>query len=101
MLPAERARVGTLGAGPGIATQRIDAGTRLVVVDALVSGTHEPGSSHYELLRAFTDDATLRQAGKEFDTHCYRTHEFGDSVLIERRAKIARIDTQPGQLIAA
>src|SRR5439155_27225434 len=69
-------RVGTLGAGPGIATQRIDAGTRLVVVDALVSGTHEPGSSHYELLRAFTDDATLGQAGKEFDTHWYSTHEF-------------------------
>ena len=27
----------------------------LRVVDAILSGTHEPGTSHYELLRAFTD----------------------------------------------
>jgi S-adenosylmethionine:tRNA ribosyltransferase-isomerase len=94
-------RFGTVGAGPGIATQRVGASTRLAVVDALVSGTHEAGSSHYELLRAFTDDATLRRAGKELDAHRYRTHEFGDSVLIERRAKIESIDTQTGQLVAA
>lgn len=94
-------RFGTVGAGPGIATQRIGPHTRLAVVDALVSGAHEPGTSHYELLRAFTDDATLRQATKEFETHRYRTHEFGDSVLIERRAKISSVDTGPGQLVAA
>ena len=31
----------------------------LRVVDAILSGTHEPDSSHYQLLRAFVDDATL------------------------------------------
>ena len=31
----------------------------LRVVDAILSGTHERGTSHYELLRAFADDATL------------------------------------------
>ena len=30
------------------------------VVDALVSGTHEPGSSHHELLRAFVGDGDAR-----------------------------------------
>ena len=52
---------GRVRAGDGIATGRIGPGTRLRVVDAIVSGTHEPGTSHYELLRAFQDDATLRR----------------------------------------
>jgi len=39
------------------------------------------------LLQAFAADATLRRAGKELDAMSYRTHEFGDSVLIERRAQ--------------
>jgi S-adenosylmethionine:tRNA ribosyltransferase-isomerase len=76
-----------IGAGPGLATQRIGALTPLRVVDAIVSGTHEPGSSHYLLLRAFADDAVLRDADAALDAHGYRTHEFGDSVLIERQAR--------------
>jgi S-adenosylmethionine:tRNA ribosyltransferase-isomerase len=75
---------GRVRAGAGLATQRIGAGTRLRVVDALLSGTHEPGSSHHELLRAFTDDTTLGRVDDELGTHDYRTHEFGDSVLLER-----------------
>ena len=46
----------------------------------------EPGTSHYELLRAFADDATLRSATEELEANRYRTHEFGDSVLIEKAA---------------
>jgi S-adenosylmethionine:tRNA ribosyltransferase-isomerase len=78
------AGAGLVRAGAGLATQRIGAATRLRVVDALLSGTHEPGTSHYELLRAFTDDATLRRADGELEARGYRTHEFGDSLLIER-----------------
>ena len=77
---------GVVRAGDSVATQRLGAHTRLRVVDAIVSGTHEPGTSHYELLRAFVDDATLRSASTEFDARGYRTHEFGDSVFIERSA---------------
>jgi S-adenosylmethionine:tRNA ribosyltransferase-isomerase len=54
----------------------------LRVVDAILSGTHEPGTSHYELLRAFLEDATLERATGELIAHDYKTHEFGDSVLI-------------------
>ena len=75
---------GVVHGGHGVATQRIGAHTRLRVVDAIVSGTHEPGTSHYDLLRAFVDDATLRSASAALDAHGYRTHEFGDSVFIER-----------------
>ncbi|HVF92272.1 MAG TPA: S-adenosylmethionine:tRNA ribosyltransferase-isomerase, partial [Blastocatellia bacterium] len=75
---------GLVRSGEGIATQRIGPATRLRVIDAILSGTHEPGTSHYELLRAFLDDATLLRASAELDEGGYRTHEFGDSVLIER-----------------
>ena len=75
---------GRVRAGDGVATGRLGARSRLRVVDVILSGTHEPGTSHYELLRAFLDDATLRQTSAELDARGYRTHEFGDSVLIER-----------------
>src|SRR5262249_34140017 len=71
-------------AGTGVATQRIGAGTKLRIVDAILSGTHEPGTSHYELLRAFVDDVTLARADAALVAHGYRTHEFGDSVLMHR-----------------
>ncbi len=57
-----------------------------MIVDAILSGTHEPGTSHYELLRAFADDDTLGRIDHELKTHAYRTHEFGDSVFLERGA---------------
>ena len=77
---------GQVRAGEGLATQHLGPSSRLRVVDAILSGTHEPGTSHYELLRAFLDDATLRRTSAEMDARGYRTHEFGDSVLIERVA---------------
>jgi S-adenosylmethionine:tRNA ribosyltransferase-isomerase len=86
--------------GPGLATQRIGADTHLRVVDAIVSGTHEPGNSHYELLRAFADDAALRDASAALDAHGYRTHEFGDSVLIERRARLQAVQRSADALAA-
>jgi len=79
---------GQVRSGAGLATQRIDEATLLQVVDAILSGTHEPGTSHYQLLRAFVDDATLCRASEEMDLLGYRTHEFGDSILIERQAHL-------------
>ena len=79
------ARDAVVRAGEGVATERIGPTSRLRVVDAILSGTHEPGSSHYELLRAFADEATLRRVDRELEAGGYRTHEFGGSVLIERR----------------
>jgi S-adenosylmethionine:tRNA ribosyltransferase-isomerase len=73
---------GNLRVGDGMARGKIGPTTRLRVVDAILSGTHEPGTSHYELLRAFLEDSTLERATEELTTHGYKTHEFGDSVLI-------------------
>jgi S-adenosylmethionine:tRNA ribosyltransferase-isomerase len=79
---------GRVRAGDGLATQRIGAATHLRVCDTILTGTHEPGTSHYELLQAFTDDATLGRVNDELSVRGYRTHEFGDSVLIERNAGV-------------
>jgi S-adenosylmethionine:tRNA ribosyltransferase-isomerase len=78
---------GTVRPGFGLATQRVGAATRLRVVNAIVSGVHEPDTSHYQLLRAFADDETLARTLTEMAARDYRTHEFGDSVLIEATAR--------------
>jgi S-adenosylmethionine:tRNA ribosyltransferase-isomerase len=82
---------GVVRAGDGVATGRIGRGSRLRIVDAILSGTHEAGSSHYELLRAFVDDETLARANTALEAGGYTTHEFGDSVLIERPRKCVRL----------
>jgi S-adenosylmethionine:tRNA ribosyltransferase-isomerase len=79
---ASRSADGSLPAGPGLATGRLGPGSELRVVDALVSGTHEPGESHYELLRAFAPDGVLARLTAALDRHDYHSHEFGDSVLL-------------------
>jgi S-adenosylmethionine:tRNA ribosyltransferase-isomerase len=75
---------GRVREGEGMATLRIGPATALWVVDAVLTGVHEPGTSHHELLRAFVDDATLRRVVTELMGRAYHSHEFGDSVLIER-----------------
>ncbi len=75
---------GIVRAGDAIATQRIGPSTHLRIVDAILSGTHEPGSSHYALLSAFADEETLGRIDAALNEHEYRTHEFGDSVFLER-----------------
>ena len=83
-LEAAGAPDGILRAGKGVATGRIGAGTKLRIVDALLTGAHEPGTSHHALMGAFLDERMLRQVDAELAANRYRTHEFGDSVLIER-----------------
>ncbi|MBB5574866.1 MULTISPECIES: S-adenosylmethionine:tRNA ribosyltransferase-isomerase [Rhizobium] len=72
---------GSVLAGEGIASGRIARDTALHVVDTVLTGVHQPGESHFELLRAFADDALLAQASAALTAGSYRTHEFGDSVL--------------------
>ncbi len=67
----------------GVADQRIGAASVLRVIDVIVSGTHEPGTSHRELLRAFASDEVLTRADRRLAEERFRTHEFGDSVWIE------------------
>ncbi|WP_158812740.1 S-adenosylmethionine:tRNA ribosyltransferase-isomerase [Methylocapsa sp. S129] len=75
---------GDAPAGERLATQKIDSCSRLRVVDAILSGAHEQGSSHYELLRAFAGNETLSRIDAELEARDFRSHEFGDSVFIEK-----------------
>ncbi len=83
---------GRVRTGDGVARGRIGRETPLRVADALLTGVHQPGESHFELLRAFANDAVLEQMSEAFARLGYRPHEFGDSTLIER---CARLPMQP------
>jgi S-adenosylmethionine:tRNA ribosyltransferase-isomerase len=83
-LEAAADATGGVRAGEGVARGRIARGTRLRVADAILTGVHQPGESHFELLRAFTGDAALARICAAVAGRGYRTHEFGDSMLIER-----------------
>jgi S-adenosylmethionine:tRNA ribosyltransferase-isomerase len=75
---------GGVRAGDGVARGRIGGETQLRVVDAILTGVHQPGESHFELLRAFAPDEILERLAAALEERCYRGHEFGDSVLVER-----------------
>jgi S-adenosylmethionine:tRNA ribosyltransferase-isomerase len=52
------------------------------VVGGLITGWHEPGASHLELLRAVAGEELVRVAYAEALAERYRWHEFGDSCLL-------------------
>jgi S-adenosylmethionine:tRNA ribosyltransferase-isomerase len=69
-------------AGEGTTDLRIDARFRPRVVDGLLTGMHEAGSSHRELLQAFAPEALLERAWDHAEAEGYLAHEFGDVCLI-------------------
>ena len=73
---------GEVPAGPGETGMVIGQRTPLRVVDALLTGAHDPQSSHYQLLRAFAPDALLARAVERSTAIGYLGHELGDSWLI-------------------
>ena len=75
---------GRVKEGNGLATLRLGPDSPLQVVDAIVSGMHERGTSHYELLRAFQADGALERMSTEADDRGYQAHEFGDVAFISR-----------------
>lgn len=73
---------GSIRAGTGRSDLRVAPGFRPAVVGGLVSGLHEPGSSHFELLRAFVHGDSLAAALQHAEAAGYLGHEFGDSLLV-------------------
>lgn len=69
---------------PGVETSalRLGPGSPLRVVDGLLSGMHEPGESHFQLMAAFAPVDTLLRAHAHAVDLGYRNHEFGDSTLL-------------------
>ncbi len=77
---------GRLAAGEGRTSLRIGPAFRPRVVDGLLTGVHQPGESHFELLQAFAPEPLLRRALAHAEAAGYLAHEFGDSCLILPRS---------------
>ncbi len=83
---AARATVGS-GAGPvgpaaGWTSHVVTRHTGVAVVDGLLTGLHEPRSTHLWMLAAFADRALLRRCYQEAAERGYHWHEFGDVHLL-------------------
>jgi S-adenosylmethionine:tRNA ribosyltransferase-isomerase len=79
---AAEAGGGRLPAGEGRTSLRIDRHFRPRIVDGLLTGIHQPGETHFDLLQAFAPEALLRRALAHAEREGYLAHEFGDSCLI-------------------
>jgi S-adenosylmethionine:tRNA ribosyltransferase-isomerase len=71
---------------PGEATTdlRIGEAHTLRVADALLTGMHDVGTSHRELLHAFAPESLLRASWTHAEAKGYLGHEFGDACLVMR-----------------
>lgn len=73
---------GDLQAGTGLTDLRVSPRFEPLVVDGLLTGLHEPGTSHFELLGAFAPGPLLRAAHRHAEAAGYLAHEFGDACLV-------------------
>lgn len=62
----------------------VGSGHQMRVVDGLITGWHEPASTHLDLLEALAGRSLLVDAYREALAGEYMWHEFGDSHLILR-----------------
>jgi S-adenosylmethionine:tRNA ribosyltransferase-isomerase len=84
---------GAVVPGPGLATLVIDDRTDLRVVDAILTGLHDRGASHWRLLGAFAAPGDLDAAWSEAASAGFRAHELGDVALVTRRPRRERVRT--------
>ena len=75
-------RDGTVTAGDGYTDLVVTAERGLRAVDGLLTGWHEPESSHLQLLEAAAGRALLERSYRVARGQGYVWHEFGDSHLI-------------------
>jgi S-adenosylmethionine:tRNA ribosyltransferase-isomerase len=81
-LEACRAEHGRLMAGEGEARIVLGPGFRPLIADGILTGMHEPKTSHYALLQTFAPGALLEQALEAAARAEYLQHEFGDTMVI-------------------
>jgi S-adenosylmethionine:tRNA ribosyltransferase-isomerase len=75
-------RSGTVAAGGGVTDLRLGPGVRRRVVDALLTGVHEEGTSHFALLGAFASARRLDDLTDVTARERLLGHEFGDAWLV-------------------
>ena len=88
-LEGHASSAGRLQAGAGETALRLSGNYDTRVVDGLLTGLHEPGTSHFELLEAFAPRPLLERAFGHAARTGYLQHEFGDSCLVLAGALLA------------
>jgi S-adenosylmethionine:tRNA ribosyltransferase-isomerase len=73
---------GTVAAAAGWTSHVVTPETGVSVVDGLLTGLHEPRSSHLRMLAAFADSGLLGRCYAEAIRAGYLWHEFGDVHLM-------------------
>lgn len=73
---------GRVAAGPGVAELVLGPAHPPRVVDAVLSGLHEPTESHFRLLEAFAPRPLLLAASRRAADLDLATHELGDTLLV-------------------
>jgi S-adenosylmethionine:tRNA ribosyltransferase-isomerase len=73
---------GRVLAAAGVTRLRIGPGHRLLAVDGLLTGLHEPEASHLDMLGAFVAPEVLARAYTAALDAGYLWHEFGDVCLV-------------------
>src|SRR5262249_50656122 len=73
---------GIVGAGRGWTNLVVTPERGVRAVDGLLTGWHEPRSSHLQRLEAVTGPHLVARSYREASSHRYRRHEFGDVHLI-------------------
>ncbi len=80
----------TLRASRGFTRRYVEPAHRPRVVDGLLSGFHQPGTTHLELLAAFVGRERVERAYAHARNGRYLWHEFGDVHLLLPGARGAR-----------
>jgi S-adenosylmethionine:tRNA ribosyltransferase-isomerase len=80
--PAAATTAGPAGPAAGWTSHVVTRRTGVAVVDALLTGLHEPKSTHLWMLAAFADEELLRRCYRDAADREYRWHEFGDVHLL-------------------
>jgi S-adenosylmethionine:tRNA ribosyltransferase-isomerase len=81
-LAAGRPADGVIAAAAGWTSHIVTRQSGVAVVDGLLTGLHEPRSTHLWMLAAFASDDLLRRCYQVAAAVGYRWHEFGDVHLI-------------------
>jgi len=73
---------GTVSAGAGWTDLQLGPDRPARALDGIITGWHEPGTSHLRLLEAIVSPDTVRRAYREAIAAGYLWHELGDSCLL-------------------
>lgn len=75
----------TLKSGVGISNLQIHSGYAVKTASSLITGMHEPGTSHMDILGSFCPIHQIQTGYAEAEKMGYRGHEYGDISLLVKK----------------